>query len=74
MLVSIFSCKPVSGFWDRGIRPACINTKAFLIGNAVPNIVTDIVILGLPMPEIWRLNTQKHQKMALSVIFLLGGL
>ncbi|KAL8824775.1 MAG: hypothetical protein Q9191_004828 [Dirinaria sp. TL-2023a] len=74
LLVSIFSCNPVNGFWDKTYtKSKCINTKKFFVGNAVPNIVTDIVILTLPLREVWRLNTQRHQKIALSITFLLGG-
>ena len=75
ILVSIFSCNPINGFWDKlYTKSKCINTEHFFIGNAVPNIATDIVILILPLREIWHLNTQRHQKVALSFIFLLGGL
>ena len=75
LLVSIFSCHPINGFWDRTIKNfRCINTKEFFVGNAVPNIVTDIIILTLPIREVWRLHAQRHQKIALSFIFLLGSL
>ena len=75
ILVSIFSCNPINGFWDKlYTKSKCINMEHFFIGSAVPNIATDIVILILPLREIWHLNTQRHQKIALSFIFLLGGL
>lgn len=74
VLVSIFSCKPIYGFWDKTVHPDCINSKTFFIGNAVPNIATDIIILVLPIRMIWRLNTTRPQKISLSIIFLLGSL
>ncbi|MCJ1422834.1 hypothetical protein MMC29_000714 [Sticta canariensis] len=74
VLVSIFSCHPINGFWDATVKPRCINTEAFFVGNAVPNIVTDIIILLLPIRMIWRLRVSKDQKLALSFVFMLGGL
>lgn len=74
ILVSIFSCHPINGFWDTSIKSSCINTEAFFVGNAVPNIVTDAIILLLPIRRIWRLHVSKDQKLALSFVFMLGGL
>ena len=72
-MVAIFSCRPVHGFWDRKIEPKCINTEAFFIGNALPNILTDIVILCLPIRMVWQLQTSLGEKVALTATFLLGG-
>jgi len=74
ILVSIFSCNPIQGFWDHTIKSKCINTENFFIGNAVPTIITDVIILFLPIRMIWNLQTSRKQKIALSFIFLLGGL
>ena len=38
------------------------------------NVITDAVILGLPLPLLWKLNTTKLQKLQLTGIFLTGGL
>ena len=75
ILTAIFSCKPVNGFWDKiYTKSKCINTEHFFIGNAVANMGTDLIILVLPVQKIWRLNMRRNQKIALSFIFLLGGL
>lgn len=73
--ISIFSCRPINGFWDKSITTAhCVNSKKFYIGNAVPNIFTDVMILILPVRMVWGLQTNRMQKITLSFIFLLGGL
>ena len=74
ILVSIFACKPIRGYWDEAIKSTCINMKWFFIGNAVPNIVTDVVILGLPMRHVWELQMGKRTKTLVSAIFFTGGL
>lgn len=72
----IFACTPINWFWDHepvtGHCPADIQ-KIFYV-QVIPNIATDLMLLALPMPLIWRLQLPKAQKLALIGIFLLGSL
>ena len=53
VLVSIFSCNLINRFWDKVYtRSKYISIEHFYISNAVPNIITDIIILVLPLREI----------------------
>ena len=71
----IFECTPIDFSWDqRGKKGHCINLDKFFLGQALPNILTDIVILSIPLPMIWNLQLPRSQKVALSGVFLLGGL
>lgn len=72
--ISIFSCRPINGFWDTSVKSSCVSNKEFYVGNAVPNICTDVMILILPLRMVWGLQTTRMQKVTLSGIFLLGGL
>lgn len=74
ILATVFQCVPVSGFWDKKIPSKCIGDKHFFIGNSVPNILTDIALLLLPVRSIWRLQMSTSQKIALAGTFMLGGL
>ena len=76
LLVAIFSCIPVQGFWDHTISPPpkCINQRNFFIGNSIPNILGDVAILCLPVKQVWQLNMSKKTKVGVSAMFLLGGL
>lgn len=70
---AIFQCTPIHFFWTRTpITGHCVNVQAYFIGQAVPNIVTDVLIMALPLPQIWKLKLPWQQKTALSGIFLLG--
>ena len=76
-LATIFQCTPVSFFWNQlagDTLGLCINEYSFLAANAALNITSDIMILLLPMPIVWRLHIKTSQKLAISTIFLLGGL
>lgn len=73
ILVSIFSCNPVRGFWDFSVQATCINTQLFYMGNSVPNIAMDVIILSLPIKNVWDLQMSMRQKFVVSGLFLLGG-
>ncbi|EOD53091.1 putative integral membrane protein [Neofusicoccum parvum UCRNP2] len=47
--VAIFQCNPVKKSWLPMTPGTCINLKAAFIGNAIPNIITDVIILLLPI-------------------------
>ncbi|MCJ1380706.1 hypothetical protein MMC17_003814 [Xylographa soralifera] len=75
-LAAAFQCTPVSFYWNQVAGDTsgfCINEYSFLAGNAALNITSDIMILLLPMPIVWRLHIKKSQKLAISAIFFLGG-
>lgn len=74
-LGTIFQCRPVAAFWDHTIQGAqCINLLNFTIASGVLNLLTDVLILCLPIPMVWGLNTTNAQKVTLTGIFLLGAL
>lgn len=52
----------------------CIDPLRYILGVAIPNVVTDVLILIFPIPLILRLVMARTQKIALLLIFLLGGL
>ncbi|KAG8164000.1 hypothetical protein KVR01_005918 [Diaporthe batatas] len=80
VLVTIFQCTPIHAAWELALQPAvnpnskCINNNGFFIGNAVPNIVTDLCIMVLPLHEVYKLHISRSQKIALSGVFMLGAL
>lgn len=77
LLVAIFSCNPVHGFWDGFMMtppPKCIDNTQFFIGNSVPNIIADLAILCLPIRAVWNLKMTTKTKIAVIGMFLLGGL
>jgi hypothetical protein len=74
VLVSLVQCHPIQKAWVTVMDGQCINTNLYLISNAVPNIVTDIAMLCLPMYEVYRLHMQRMKRIGVAVIFLLGSL
>ena len=72
--VFIFICTPVEKLWYPEIPGHCINQVGTWIANSASTIFTDIVILCLPMPQIWKLHLGKTAKIGLTIAFSLGFL
>ena len=74
--VTIFQCKPISAFWDKTLlkNPAnhCFKAKAFWFSYSVINIVSDVLILLLPISEVIKLQLPRREKVALCGVFSLG--
>jgi hypothetical protein len=73
-IVQIFTCNPVAGAWLQTITKKCINQNAFYYGNAISNLITDVILLVMPLPMIWKLNMSMRKKINVSLLFILGGL
>ncbi|KEQ98823.1 hypothetical protein AUEXF2481DRAFT_1655 [Aureobasidium subglaciale EXF-2481] len=73
ILGSFFLCTPVHYFWDRVGEAKCMNLKAKWFVDAAVNIITDLIILSMPMPYLKGLNLPKRQRVGLIVVFALGG-
>ncbi|KAK6854117.1 Satratoxin biosynthesis SC1 cluster protein 4 [Apiospora arundinis] len=67
-----FSCNPVAAFWDKTIPNFTCNFTTGLVAS-VGNIVTDFVILLLPIPVVLQLNMGTAQKVACLGIFAVGS-
>ena len=74
VFVVIFQCYPIQSNWDPTVTGYCVSYGDFLTVNGVFNILSDFVILCVPLPILWRLQVSKNQKWVLSGMFLLGGL
>lgn len=74
VLVGIFICTPIAGFWDSTIKAKCIPNLPQWYTNAAGNIATDVAVFVLPLPIIRNLQLPKQQKVMLLGIFSLGFL
>ena len=74
IFASAFQCTPVARVWDPLIPGKCISVRSLAMGNAIPNIVIDFIILTMPVYQIWHLHMRRAQRVTLMGVFLLGGL
>jgi hypothetical protein len=74
VLVATFACRPVRAFYTPSVPGTCIDSVKFYWATAVLNVATDLYILILPMPIVWGIQTSLRRKVAITIIFMLGGL
>ncbi|KAJ4364604.1 hypothetical protein N0V83_009200 [Neocucurbitaria cava] len=72
----IFACKPIAASWNPLLlaTAVCVNRGAIYIATAVIGIVTDVVLIALPIPTIWGLQMPMKQKIGLTAIFGIGSI
>ena len=69
------SCRPFAANWNPQLPGAhCIDKEAFFRYGSIPNILTDIVILVIPVRTVWNLHTSTRLRIGLTVTFMVGGL
>ncbi|CAI6287944.1 unnamed protein product [Periconia digitata] len=70
----ILTCIPVQAYWYTDTPgKKCFDLLPYDLGYAVVNISLDVFILVLPIREIWKLQLNRSQKIALSLMFLIGA-
>ncbi|KAL0636472.1 hypothetical protein Q9L58_004522 [Maublancomyces gigas] len=73
-LTLIFQCKPLAGGWNRDLPGRkCISTTPLYYFSGANNLVTDVILLFLPMPIIWKLRLPLRQRLSLVVVFAMGA-
>ncbi|KAI4239250.1 MAG: hypothetical protein LQ349_000505 [Xanthoria aureola] len=72
-ITAIFQCRPISFFWTRKGKGECINELALIYFSQSLQVLTDILILTLPIPVVWKLRLRRSKKIGVLGIFLLGS-
>ena len=67
-IIFLAPCDPMLGTPESAV---CLNKVA--IAQAVINIVTDVIIIALPIPTIYHLHMPMKQKISVGVILGLGS-
>ncbi|GAP87004.1 putative integral membrane protein [Rosellinia necatrix] len=72
----LVACRPFSANWGSAQVQSlyCLNKEAIFVWGTIPNIVTDVVLLVIPLPVVWKLHTTTKMKLALTLTFTIGGL
>ena len=71
-IACIFQCVPVEKAWIKAKQGHCYNLVDAWYSNAVFSIVTDFLILFLPMHMVYKLQRAKQEKVLLYVVFGVG--
>ncbi len=74
-LMIVFNCLPISYTWTKWTgetQGSCINLNAFAWAHAIINIVFDLFIMFLPIPQLLHLHLGRRKKIHLVLMFSVG--
>ena len=71
-IVKVIQCIPRERIWDSSISGSCIDLTAVLKTTGIFNTVSDLLILILPIREIWKLQMDTRHKLFVSAVFAIG--
>jgi len=72
ILETLLLCRPFAYNWDSSIKGVCGDRNATFVIAGTLNLVTDLMVMGLPLPHIWKLQLSLGKKLALCFVFCLG--
>lgn len=74
LLVVLFGCTPFRKSWDLTIlEGSCVDRGAVYICTAALGILSDLILLIMPLPVILQLQMPQRQKAGLVVLFVIGS-
>ena len=73
--ITLLRCSPIRKNWEPAIPGHCITSvEAIFLADAISGLVTDLMILLLPVPLIWQLQIHWKNKLQITLIFAGGTL
>lgn len=72
LLVRIFVCIPISGFWNH--TGSCVNSDVMFIVDSFVSLITDGAVLVLPILLAWPLHLPLRKRLRVAGILGAGGL
>ncbi|KAF2007735.1 hypothetical protein P154DRAFT_452904, partial [Amniculicola lignicola CBS 123094] len=73
-IATMFQCMPFSFNWDKTVpNGKCFDIYIFSQSSSVPNIITDIIVLILPIQTVIELKISTGRKIGLLLIFFTGS-
>ncbi|KAL8957986.1 MAG: hypothetical protein Q9193_004867, partial [Seirophora villosa] len=73
--VGFAQCRPFRYIWDKSVPGGhCVAVERVFYGTAVSSLLLNTVVVALPMPVLWGLQMKRRHKVALILVFSLGGL
>ncbi|KAJ4178029.1 hypothetical protein NW759_017378 [Fusarium solani] len=72
-LTLLFSCQPMHKFWQVNPDPGSLckpaNSPAYVFVVVIPNILTDMYLLSIPLPLLWGVNISLRRRLTLMLLF-----
>ncbi|KAI4180408.1 MAG: hypothetical protein LQ348_005206 [Seirophora lacunosa] len=78
LLMAIFACRPVRASWDLALRKkptTTCNPQPYDTSNVYGfcNVITDFVLMVMPIPMVWNMQTGFKKKIGIILVFMSGA-
>jgi len=71
-IATFSNCRPFNAFWNVSVEAKCtMDVMTAFRFYSIPNIVTDVVMIILPLPALYRLNVSTLAKVGVSLTFFI---
>lgn len=73
----VTACQPASYFWEQftGAPGQCrVQISSFFLALGVINMVNDVIVLLIPVPQVWRLQMSLQKRLGVIGVLALGSL
>ena len=74
IVANLTQCIPLAFLWDPTIKGHCFNQNAYWAWGSLPNIITDVMMIVLPIPAIWKIQLSWKDKIGVMLTFMTGGM
>jgi hypothetical protein len=75
LIIKIRICYPIPRYWlGDQVEGSCLDQNAALVADSVISVVSDIIILILPLPLTWSLQMSLNRKLRVMGLLGAGGL
>ncbi|KAL4947640.1 hypothetical protein BDW69DRAFT_190005 [Aspergillus filifer] len=74
VIIKIRICMPISKFWNEEQSGSCLDRNAIILADAVVSVISDLIVLIMPLPLTMRLQMSKKKKLRVIGILGAGGL
>ncbi|KAL8715743.1 MAG: hypothetical protein Q9220_000410 [cf. Caloplaca sp. 1 TL-2023] len=73
-LATFFQCRPIRKLWTPAVEGTCIHVYDLYLANSILNVITDFMVLLVPLPMLRSLQVGKKQKWIIAGLFAVGSL
>ncbi|KAI1982897.1 hypothetical protein LOZ51_005496 [Ophidiomyces ophidiicola] len=67
-----FNCRPLRDYWDAPRDAKCVDELGKMFSASITNFVTDLIVLILPIPTLWKLRLPIKDRVILIILMSLG--
>lgn len=70
--LATFGCKPIAKGWDLSLEGTCIDKTPVYEATAITGVISDIMLIVIPIPMVVKLQRPWRQKVGLLFLFSVG--